>query len=782
MFGLGTEANSGGRGGRSDGRGGGRGDGTGRGKYSGPVPAAATPPSPSGAWAGGGQGTLNGFVTTHDQRVGAHMEVMEALIQQETQNRDVLQAVMERMVNAAGDVNMLARQWQDGQAETASRILALVLEAKDYITTDGRYVPPGAGGAPRGLGEHVPLGGGASGPAGAGEAAAAAAAAAAATAAAVAAAAEVAVGAAGVAAGPAVPKAPVVGAAHGVGEVNAFDGMKIRCAPQQEGTPENALSYFSGEQESSEPSSAPSPEKDNGSSGFLVAGVMPADFLHTLRLQVMAVTKKDRVHLHEMQQAIAAVVVDQFRRTCANEGVVMKPKDVEVGFAPEFYRLLHNPRNAVAAQRTITIEAPDYSQQLAKVLEDKPGVFSMQLAGGFLFRLDKKAEETRSMPVHIELNMTGLNRDLIKLTVDFLKTGGIGCSTVEAAKEYGEGGQSSHMSFQATAEAMYFPDCRHARTSEGSFKILPRNEWSQDRRGRQRFLRVPAKLGKEQVYRSVYIPCWMTLTEPGDRPQTRLALRGERGDIDELPEWRRRVEIEEEQERAQTAMQAARDEEAREVFRAMEAEEEEARQKLSAAEREQKKQEQKKLQLADTARRAEERANKLREAEAERIVRESAQAALKLRRAEANREAIAAAEQRAAEEKQAMEKAMAENAAMAKEHKGLGSERQLRLMAVSARLIQRRTDLKALVPAFTAHKAALKLAAAAGGGVRGGDEGAEGKEGGEPHPSPLTLPGTQIDPPDADPGEPPSAPSSPGGSKPMKRNLRSKAAAPAVVS
>ena len=158
------------------------------------------------------------------------MEGMEALIQQETENRDVLQAVMERMVNAAGDVNLLARQWQDNQAETASRILALVLEAKDHITTGGRYEPPGAGGAPRGLGEHVPLGGGASGPAGAGEAAAAAAAvaaAAAAAAAAVAAAAEVAVGAAvgaaGVAAGPAVPKAPVVGAAHGVGEVNAFD-------------------------------------------------------------------------------------------------------------------------------------------------------------------------------------------------------------------------------------------------------------------------------------------------------------------------------------------------------------------------------------------------------------------------------------------------------------------------------------------------------------------------------------------------------------------------------
>ena len=328
------------------------------------------------------------------------------------------------------------------------------------------------------------------------------------------------------------------------------------------------------------------------------------------------------------------------------------------------------------------------------------------------------------------------------------------------------------MSFQATAEAMYFPDFRHAKTGEGSYKILPRNEWSQDSRGRQRFLRVPAKLGKDPVYLSVYIPCWMTLTEPGDRPQLRLAFRGERGDIDERQEWLRKVEIEEEQEWALTALQDARDEEERVAFLVREAVEEEERLKMSAAEREQKKQEQKKLQLADTARRAEERANKLREVEAERSVRESAQAALKLRKAEANREAIAAAEQRAAEEKQALEKAMAENAALAKEQRGLGSERQLRLMAASARLIQRRTDLKALVPAFTAHKAALKLAAAAGGGVRGGDEGAEGKEGGEPHPSPITPTGTQIDPPDVDPGETPSAPSSPGGSKTLKRSKR----------
>ena len=182
--------------------------------------------------------------------------------------------------------------------------------------------------------------------------------------------------------------------------------------------------------------------------------------------------------------------------------------------------------------------------------------------------LGREAVEIRSTPVNIELNMTGVNRDLGKLALNFLVTAGIACRPLEPVKEYGLGGQSSSMKFQASQEVLYFPDARHAQLRRSEFKIVPRNEWAHDGRGIQRFIRIPAKLGDDQEYCSYYIPCRMTMTEPVVQPILRLAVRGgqrERGDVDKRQEWFRKVEIEEEEERVQIAMQAALDEEDRVV-------------------------------------------------------------------------------------------------------------------------------------------------------------------------------------------------------------------------
>ena len=157
----------------------------------------------------------------------------------------------------------------------------------------------------------------------------------------------------------------------------------------------------------------------------------------------------------------------------------------------------------------------------------------------------------------------------------------------------------------------------------------------------------------------------------------------------------------------------------------------------------------------DNALRTAERAKKLKEEEAERRVRDAEQTAIKLRKAEANRAAVAAAEQQAAEE---LGKVVADNAA--------------RAMAVSVLLNQRRESLLALARAFKAQKADLLLTAAGRG--RGGVDGADENDGAVSH---TSLPGTQLDTPDHDPGETPSAPPSPGGSK-HKRSQRLQGIAP----
>jgi len=205
--------------------------------------------------------------------------------------------------------------------------------------------------------------------------------------------------------------------------------------------------------------------------------------------------------------------------------------------------------------------------------------------------------------------------------------------------------------------------------------------------------------------------------------------------------------------------------------------EEDERQKLSAAEREQQKQEQKRLQLAASARRMEERTNRLKAMEAERKVRDAELAAVKLRKAEANRVAIEAAEeQRAAAEKLELEKAVADNAAREEEQKDLINEQKLRAMADLALSNQRRVSLLALARAFNAQKAALRLPATGGG--RGGVDGADDEDGAASH---TSLLGTQLDTPELDPGETPSAPPSPGGSKGSKRSERLRGMAPPAV-
>ena len=768
MSGRTAEANSGGRGGRGAVTQGGRGGGQGRGKHQGPVPAPAGPTPPAGAWAGG---TLDGFLgmgsppsaQDHERTVAKLLAVMEELIKNETKNPDVLQVVMGTMVRAEGDASGLARKWQDAPGETAARIIALAMEAIELIDADGRYQAPGASGGP----VYRPVEGGASGEAGAvagaGEAAAGAGTAAPATAAAPAA--------------PTASGAPAEGTALGAGAGNAFDGITLRCAPHQSGTPEVALCFFGGEQESSAPGNVPSPDKDNGSSGFMISGVMPGELMHLTRLQLMALSGKDKVFLYEFQQALSATIVDEFRNLCKQAGVEIKrAKEVEVGFAEDFYRTLVNPRQAGAGLRVITIEVPTLSQQLASLLARKPNVFSMELAG-CTFVLGKEAVEIRRTPVRVEVDLTGRNRGVAKFGHGFLVAAGIATRPWEATKELGRGGHSSHMTFQVSQEALSFPDFRHSQTSPGQYKILPRNAWAQNGRGTQRFLRVPARFGSDEDYRSYYIPCWLTITEPGDQPQVHLAHHGERGDNDTRQEWLRIVEIEEEEESAQIAIQAALDEQEKEVRFAVQQQEEDERQKLSAAEREQQKQEQKRLQLAASARRMEERTDRLKATEAERKVRDAELAAVKLRKAEANRVAIEAAEeQRAAAEKLELEKAVADNAARAEEQKDLINEQKLRAMADLALSNQRRVSLLALARAFNAQKAALRLPATGGG--RGGVDGADDEDGAA---SRTSLLGTQLDTPELDPGETPSAPPSPGGSKGSKRSERLRGMAPPAV-
>jgi len=156
---------------------------------------------------------------------------------------------------------------------------------------------------------------------------------------------------------------------------------------------------------------------DDGINGFKVAGVIPGEFMHRIRLEIMAVSKKNTVYLHEFQQAVSGVIVDEFRAICAREGVQIKlAKDVNVEFSENFYRTLHNPRQAGADRRVIILEVPKYSSQLVNLLDRKPDVFSMQLPPiGCTFVLGREAVETRRTPVRVEVNMTGFNRELEKL-------------------------------------------------------------------------------------------------------------------------------------------------------------------------------------------------------------------------------------------------------------------------------------------------------------------------------------------------------------------------------